>query len=401
MRSEMNVFDKINYLTGDKTILEEITQAPAKSPFSEEVCLFLSDVSKALMDDRRSRQYSDVVTFAFWIRNASLNKLKSRFSQDDNNLHLGKGLIFHIAPSNVPVNFAYSLACGLLAGNTNIVRVPSKGFPQVDILTNAFNSVLEKNEMLKKYIILCRYGRDKEINDALSLLADVRVVWGGDATIAELRKSPLSPRSTEITFADRYSLAVIDSDVYLERDDKDRIAKDFYNDTYFSDQNACTSPRIVVWIGRHKNEAKEEFWSRLKQIIEEKYVFQDIMGVDKLTSTYLAAVAVDDMHLLPRDDNLLFRIRVSSLSAELMEHRENCGFFYEYECDDVMELWDICNDKRCQTIVMLGEKDWLKPLLARGIKGIDRVADMGKSMDFDLIWDGYELISMLTRTITV
>jgi hypothetical protein len=34
-----------------------------------------------------------------------------------------------------------------------------------------------------------------------------------------------------------------------------------------------------------------------------------------------------------------------------------------------------------------------------GIKGVDRIVPIGKTMDFDLIWDGYDLIERFTRTI--
>ena len=58
------------------------------------------------------------------------------------NILLGRGNIFHIAPSNVPMNFAYSLAFGLLSGNNNIVRIPSRNFFQVDILCKIFKKVI-------------------------------------------------------------------------------------------------------------------------------------------------------------------------------------------------------------------------------------------------------------------
>ena len=51
----------------------------------------------------------------------------------------------------------------------------------------------------------------KDINDYLSSMCDLRVIWGGDETIRNLRMSPLPARATEIVFADRYSLAVIDA----------------------------------------------------------------------------------------------------------------------------------------------------------------------------------------------
>lgn len=72
-----------------------------------------------------------------------------------------------------------------------------------------------------------------------------------------------------------------------------------------------------------------------------------------------------------------------------------------YDCDDVMELRELCNDERIQTITMLGDKEWLMPLLASGIKGIDRIVPIGASMDFDLLWDGYDLSERFSRTVTL
>ena len=47
------------------------------------------------------------------------------------------------------------------------------------------------------------------------------------------------------------------ADAYLAAERKDTIIQNFYNDTYFSDQNACTAPRIIFWQGEKKEEAKK------------------------------------------------------------------------------------------------------------------------------------------------
>lgn len=326
---------------------------------------------------------------------------KKRFLPHDQNIHLGIGVVFHIAPSNVPVNFAYSLITGLLLGNANIVRVPSKPFLQVEIIGKAINKLLMQHEAVRPYIILVRYEKLKEINDLLSSLADVRVIWGGDATIADLRRSPLPPRSTEITFADRYSLAIIDTDVYLSEGDFKRVAQNFYNDTYLSDQNACTSPKLVVWVGSKKEEAKQIFWEHLHELVKEKYVFQPIMGVNKLTTAELLATQFNNIKIIKTKDNLLSRVQLFKVTAELIDFKENSGFFLEYDCDDLMHLKDLCSDRRVQTIGFLGDQKILRSLLLSGVKGIDRVVPLGKTMDFDLIWDGYNLVERLTRTINV
>lgn len=397
------VLDRLSYLVGGKDTLRGICGTAAKKPFDETIIDYLNDVSKVLMADRDAKAFSDVVTFAFWIRKAAAAKLKEQFDKNDGNIHLGRGVAFHIAPSNVPVNYAYSLAAGLLTGNANVVRVPSKDFPQVRIINRAMNDVLgmEAHAGIRDYICLVRYDRDREVNDLLSELSDTRIVWGGDATIAELRKSPMGPRASEITFADRFSIAVIDSGCYLARTDQQKIAEDFYNDTYLTDQNACTSPRMVVWTGAQTARAKEVFWKNLHALVRTKYTFQPIQSVNKLTSGYLLAASYEGVKIVPGPDNLIVRVQLPAISNRLMELKDNSGYFFEYDCGDILELTDLCSDIRCQTIAYIGDRAMFTPLLESGVKGIDRIVPVGQTMDFDFIWDGYDLYERLTRTVSI
>ena len=40
-------------------------------------------------------------------------------------------------------------------------------------------------------------------------------------------------------------------------------------------------------------------------------------------------------------------------------------------------------------------------LIMSGVKGIDRVVEVGKSMEFGFVWDGIDLRERLTRRVTV
>ncbi len=68
-------------------------------------------------------------------------------------------------------------------------------------------------------------------------------------------------------------------------------------------------------------------------------------------------------------------------------------------CKDIIQIRDLCDDKRCQTIGYIGDKDMFTQLILSGVKGVDRIVPLGKTMDFDLIWDGYDLTNMLTRIV--
>lgn len=393
--------NEVTFLIGSKENLSRIHTLPSKSPFSEEILVFLNIVAKLLLQDKEAKYYPDVITLGFWLRKANMLQLKKRygytFSQE---MRVGKGVIIHIAPSNVAVNYAYSLFTGLVTGNSNIVRLPTKEFPQINIINRAIVKALDNNHEMEPYINLIRYGHQKDINDMLSDLADVRIIWGGDKTIEEIRKSPLKPRATEITFADRFSFCIINADEYLKCKEKEILAQGFYNDTYLTDQNACTSPKILVWLGEQTEKAKIIFWDELYKIVKEKYHYQNIQGVNKLVSMYLLASSNEDVYKEYGNDNLIIRVKIKSIDENLIDFIGDSGYFLEYDCKDILELKPLCNEK-CQTLSYYSNKQYILPLLQSGVKGIDRIVPIGKTMDFDFNWDGYNLVDRMTRIISI
>lgn len=391
----------ISYHLGSADTLNEMQEAPPFKIFDESIIRFLNDLSQNILKNKDGKAYPDVVTFGFWCRRGAIEALKKTY--EDIRYSFGRGIAFHIAPSNVPVNFAYSMAVGLLAGNANIVRLPSKPFEQVDLLIQAIAQTLEdeKHRHLKPYFLLVQYGHQETITNIFSSVCDTRIIWGGDQTIKTIRKTPLKPKATEITFADRYSLAVIDADAYLKADNKVDIANAFYNDTYLTDQNACTSPKMVFWIGQESPKAREIFWEQLYQKVKTDYTIQPVQAVSKRTSLMELSATHENTQLMETKDNRLIRIQIDQVEADLMQYRNHSGYFMECVIQKLEEMLPICNQSPCQTLSYYGP---LKELLMNFIfdykpKGIDRVVPLGKTMDFELVWDGYDLIRCLSRIV--
>lgn len=389
--------NQVKFVIGNNEILQKMENNKVFQPFDDNIIEYLNNVSKILLQDNSAKQYPDVITFAFWCRKAAIHNLQNQYS-DIENCSIGRGVAFHIAPSNVPVNFAYSLVVGMLSGCANVVRLPSKDYEQVDIICNAFSMVL--NDEIKQNLCLIKYGHDDEINDYLSSICDVRIIWGGNQTISNIRKSNLNPRATEITFADRYSICIINSDEYINELNKEKLALNFYNDTFLSDQNACTSPRAVIWMGKNKKNAQEIFWYELHKIIVNKYKLMPIQVVNKYINLCKHAIMNKGVHLEHEKDNYIIRIKVEELNDRLMDCIGNSGYFIEYDSNSLSEILPLCIS-RCQTITYFGisADDIKKFILEARIKGIDRIVPMGSSMDFSLNWDGYDLIRHLTRKI--
>ncbi len=390
--------DNIEFVIGSSEQIEQMPKLAPLALFSDDVITFFNSLSSSLL--KSAKAYSDVATFAFWCRKAALIKEKEKY--DDLSERLGKGIVFHSTPSNVAVNFAFSFASALLAGNANIVRLPAKDFAQVTLICTEVKRLLEGEcKKLAPYVAMVKYASNRDVSDCFSGLCDVRMVWGGDTTIANMRKSPLKARASEITFADRTSIAVIDADEYLKAENKDKIIQDFYNDTYFTDQNACTSPQLVVWLGENKKDASRDFWAKLHAKAKSEYEIAPVQAVGKLAAFYKLA-ANYKVKKRASDDNILNVVKLTSLDENVLEYKYNSGFFFEFDAERLADMLPIC-DEKTQTLSYYGvSKEVIKDFVINDKpSGIDRFVPIGKSMDFTLIWDGHDLIRELSRKISV
>ena len=396
--SDVDAVASMEFIVGSKDILDNMPKMHPKRPFDDSIVDYLDNLSKIIMNSKEAKMYPDLITLSFWMRKSSVVSMAKRY---DGNDMMGRGTVFHIAPSNVPLNYAYSMVTGLLFGNANIVRMPTKRFPQAELLNRLIIESLEACPQMSDYICIVRYERNKDITDHLSAMADSRIIWGGDNTIMDIKRSPLPPRATEIAFSDRFSLAVIDSDTYLDSEDKDGISRRFYNDTYIVDQNACSSPILIVWTGARKDEAKRAFWHNVHDYISGRFAIQPIRAIDKMTLSTMFLMDSEGSESVESSDNLITRINVSEIAPRIVDLKGNSGLFYEYDCDDLNDLIPLLNDTRCQTVTTLCDAEPIASVLDNGVKGVDRVVPMGDSMAFDLVWDGYDMSSYLARRLNV
>lgn len=372
-------------------------------PFADEVIEYLNSLSTILLKDRLSRIYPDVVTFAFFCRKGNLLKLKEQYTQDSV-IRIGRGTLFHIAPSNVPINFAYSLVAGLLAGNSNVIRVSSKEFPQVDHVIRLMWTLLHDYPSVANRIVLVRYDRTSDATGFFSSLAACRVIWGGDETIAAIRKNEIPPRSFDICFADRYSIAAINPEFVLRASDSDmkKLAEKFYNDTFLFDQNACSAPHLILWLDRGDvDRAKTRFWDTVHSYTVEKYNLQSLLCVDKLTAFYRQSVYMESkIETMP--DNYIVRTNLIDVPKNIDTFRCAGGYFSEKTIDSLDEIAPIITNKY-QTLAYCGidKSDLQEFVLRNHLNGLDRIVPFGETTAFSLTWDGYNLIDTMSRVCAV
>jgi hypothetical protein len=393
----------MQYLVGSSAIPGS---AKPLEPYSETATAFLEALSTALLADAEAREYPDVIAFGYWTRKANLGRLRTDFHESRS--RLGVGTVFHITPSNVPINFAFSFAFGLLAGNANIVRVPSRDFAQVRIVSRVVLGLFKDPRwaLIASMTSFVRYERDDEITLAFSERSNARVIWGGDEAINSIRRVKLPERATEVVFADRYSFSVLDAKGVAGADAKtfERLVTGFYNDAFVMDQNACSSPHLVVWLGARgdADAAQSRFWDALHRHVESKYELQPVAAMDKFSQMCRNAVEFGDDIEVRRHGNFLYRVELSALPQTVDALRGKFGYFYEHATDSLDTVKSVVNN-RYQTLTYFGvDKTVLRDfVVANGLLGIDRIVPVGTALDMNVIWDGLDVVRSLSRIVDV
>lgn len=377
------------------------THRLAMTFFSDAAVDFLSDLSIAIRNDKNLNSFTDLKTFGFWCRSNNLIKVKSGYLKK--NKSIGRGIALHITPSNVAMTFAYSLAFGLLSGNINIVRLPSRDFHQVEAFVNIINSLLskQKHRKIRPFICLIKYDRSDSISNDLSTLADTRLIWGGDETIAKFKKFSTKPKCLDLVFPDRYSIALINPVEISTLSDHDlsKITERFFNDTYFMDQRGCSSPQSVIWTSTKYNDEKDRFWASLTNIVRTKYDHNISVAADKYGIITDTAVHAEIDFKLIESDFRVTRLQISEFQ-NLETIQCNFGMFAEAAISNLSEL-NYFITERYQTLTFLGldKADIENALFKDNQPGIDRIVPIGRAFDMTHVWDGYDIISMLSKTI--
>lgn len=367
-----------------------------KLPYNDTAVEFLDCLSKSLM---KYREYPDIVTFGFYIRKSNILKLKVNFESSQH--RIGRGLIFHIAPSNVPVNFAYSFLFGLLSGNSNIIKISSKEYEQVNIICREIEILFqeEKFKTIKDTNTFIRYTNIDEVTEYISSISDGRIIWGGDNTINNIRRFPIKIRGVDIAFADRYSICILGSDEILKLSDNDlkKLSDKFYNDVYLFDQNACSSPQVIFWYGKDIDKAKNIFWNSVNKSAE-KYDLAPIKVIDKYTDM-LTNIINDDIKSVNLYGNEVYCLEPASMHNNFTGR---FGLFYEYSIEEIKKITDIIRDK-CQTITYFGidKNKIISTIIKENISGVDRIVPVGMALDMSVIWDGYDIVKELSRVIDI
>jgi hypothetical protein len=394
------------------SFINELTEATSTTPFGEEAVAFCTELSDELLRPSSSGVgQAQIVSLGYWLRPASITRMRDSFQRtaDPNVLLVPRGRVFHVTPANVDTMFAYSWLLALLTGNVNVVRISNRESQLSSRVLQAVAAVLDRPAFmrLRRANRVVRTEHDDRVAGGLSSIADVRVVWGGDDTVEYFRRFPLPARGRDLTFPNRHSMALLDAAAIRSSSEEElaALADRFFNDSYWFDQAACSSPRLIVWNAKPDDDvhdARHRFRSAMSDAIRRRsHETETGLAITKLVFAFRRAASEPGLHVeIPSNE-----VTWVDLPDLARYDRAHCGggLFFEFVTSDMAgELRDLVGPQD-QTAVCFGLDRGTVLELARELngRGIDRFVQVGRALEFSSTWDGFDLLAEFVRRVVV
>ena len=346
---------------------------------------FVAALSARLQQE--GRNWPDLAAFGFWLRPRQLARQQVRMQG-----RAPVGLVFHLVPSNVPTVAFYSWLMALLMGNSSVVRLSSRTDPVQDAMLTILNELfaLPEWQAIASRTRFVRYGHDETVTAWLSAHCHLRIVWGGNETIRQIRAIPLSPSAQEVVFPDRRSMAVIDNHwlAGLDEGQWQRTVTALQQDCTRFNQQACASPTTFCWLGV----PDEDLRRRLLEALFTPFA-QDPAAVMERFINSQQNGALEGMGQL----SILTGVTALTPTTALQLPHVGGGIIAEFVADNLTALlqqpWDM------QTCVWVGEQPQQLENALSGASScrIDRVVAPGQALAFEWCWDGIDMLNVCSR----
>ncbi len=392
------------------TQLRSVAATEPLTPFSEPVRAFTKALSRHILGDRAMAAYPELMALAHWLRPAHVEELRGDFEQrNSSRIRRARGLAVHFAPGNVDTLFVYSWMVSLLAGNANVLRVSTRVSPQMSVLQQVLGQLVdaEDHRAIRDRLLILRYPHDDAVSAALSELCHVRVLWGGDETIRTLRPLPLPARAVEMAFPDRFSAAVLSASAVLaaEEDSWRGLIGGFVNDAFWFNQQACASPRLLLWVGQagEVDAAKARFWPAVTAALADRaWSLEPAEAITRLTAAYAIAVRGEAQCLDAGTARGPARLAATRLDPAVRDLHAGNGLFVEMTMPTLEAAFRTFADKD-QTVTVFGfeRAEMLREVNRLSAGAVDRIVPVGTALTFASTWDGIDLFDLFTREVVL
>jgi hypothetical protein len=390
----------------------------AKIPVDSLVALF-AEFAARLLRDPRTKTLEGCMFLSAWLGSNNLRQLLELnlngnpayldgFVPHGRNFLAAKpqGLVAMWMAGNVATLPMFSLIPALLAKNVCLVKL---AYPEPEgtdrllaVLAEAEADGVRGIDLLGAVAVVWFDYHNRELNEQMSLAADMKIIWGGAEAIKAITTLPRREHCGEIIFGPKYSIGVIDRQKILSNPEKfdDTIAA-FVRDIAIFDQRACSAPQ-TIFIERNTRlslrEVGEVFAKHLAKLPPKP-------GLDPYTTMRIvnvrAAWAMDEAKdIIASSDGANWTVCLDR-DVSLKEAVQSRTIFLT-EVESLEQVIPLLSPK-VQTVGLAfgDQKSAIAFAEAATGAGVARCVRPGLMNNHESPWDGKLLINQLVRWVTL
>lgn len=379
---------------------------------------FLNHYSRMLLKAQEAKEIDGIAFLSNWLRKSNLEKLlqNNLGNKEVLNQFVGsgnkrvkaqpKGIICHWIAGNIPTLALFSLFQSMLVRNANIVRLPQQSVEVISKLLEIFSEITFDNitgkELLQSVAIVTFPSSERTLNNQMSLLADVRIVWGGSTAVKSIQGLDHRETCEDVIFGPKYSFSVMDEKA-IDSEDFEKWIRRFTNDIVAFEQSACSSPHVFFIESQNKEKINQVIATFQKELERMKTILPK-QTISQLVSTQIInkraeyALSSDTMVYCSKENDwtILFD-EVTSLEEPIQSRT-----IWIKPVDNLLKVIDLIT-KKVQTIgcAILDEEKFIQFADNATLKGVARCVAPGQMNIYDSPWDGIFLLQRLINWATI
>lgn len=312
------------------------------------------------------------------------------------------GIVGHWPAGNIEIQPILSLTCGLLGGNTALVRVPSDLVDVMGKMIAPLDKSAGGQKLLRRIALVSFEHTRQELQEAMAQDVDGAMIWGGREAVMNVRRLPFPPWAHIAVFGPRLSVAAMDAGAWNDASEHDAWCQRIARDVWQFDQQACSSPQ-TLFLEKKPGASINEFVAALKKAFEienrahpRETVHSSLTSaICQARASWLIADAERKAFFPPGPDWTILIGAGSEIPAPTQG--KTLTILEVDNLRDAVSKFD-GNVQTLGLAVADAAKEAELALLA-GNRGVDRVVKLGRMHLFVPPWDGMDLIRPMVRLV--
>lgn len=358
---------------------------------------------------------------SLWLRKENLNSIVQanflKVSNSDNEIGISprismfpvpRGIVCHWIAENIPYLGVFSLVLATLAKNASILKISPELGKVFSLLLNRlektnvlYNGAVVSGKCISRSVAVVSFpGKNREISEAFSLVADCRIVYGSEDAVQTISMLAHRVHCETIVYGPKYSFVVFDKESITSSEFPSQLDS-LANDIVLFNQVACSSPHVVFC---EKNEINintiahllKNAFDRLPDHRYGQLHEGTVVGVINTRGRYM----LDENREILCSSDMKWTICINhDLSLE-EPVQGRCIFLKEVE--DFGQILDLIT-RKVQTVSLAMENSERREAFLRELayRGVDRVMTPGTMHEYTQPWDGILGSERMVRWVAV